>query len=121
MAFLTDCDHPRCDGGPCRQLTPEELEPTPEEALAARELVLDGWVSTSNKYRHIRRWKLPPPHHTEVTRTLLLNPALAPWAETLPGKFWSPCIRTAPRELYEERTLSVRMFRAFRKAGGTSE
>lgn len=56
---MRKCKHPNCDGGPCKSLTREELQPTAEDTALATQLVAEGWVQTSSKFRHIRRWAAP--------------------------------------------------------------
>lgn len=62
----TDCDHPNCGYGPCKALTPEELTPSNEDVELAERLIAEGWIQTSAKYRHIRRWKPPGPPPAEA-------------------------------------------------------
>jgi hypothetical protein len=55
------CNHRRCNGGPCKALAAEELQPTDADRALAVQLHDEGWIQTSAKYRHIRRWAAPPP------------------------------------------------------------
>jgi len=54
-----ECNHPNCEGGPCKSLTREELTPTPADIELGDRLVAEGWIQTSSKYRHVRRWAKP--------------------------------------------------------------
>lgn len=103
------------------QLTDEELQPTDEQLDLGRRLVAEGWLSTSNKYRHIRRWAGNP--RAEIRA--LISPEL----RNSPAARWilaqinerQPWLRTDDRYFpVEERVLTVREYRAFRLAGGQS-
>ena len=111
------CDHPNCDYGPCKQLTDEELEPTPEDRALAETLWAEGWHPVSNKYRSILRWKEKPPSPEEVVAKELHNTY---WGRKAMGVYkmdvlseWG--VRMAPREMREERTLTMRQYRAFKQ------
>lgn len=97
------------------QLTPEELEPTPEDHALGAQLVAEGWKSVSNKYRTIRRWTEQPPSSDDMRAVLVER--FGKWA---PHYVSTPCLRIPPPNTTEERTLTVRQYRAFRLAGGES-
>ena len=112
------CDHYRCDGGPCRMLTPEEIEPSDEDVEEAKRLIQEGWHSTSNKFRAIARFTEPVPRASEMFSPEVLA--------THHGKrlqeMWdrnrhSTDLRTNAAGV-EHRQLTVRLFRAFKKLGG---
>ncbi len=56
-----DCNHRRCDYGPCKMYTAESLAPTDADIELGRQLFAEGWIQTSAKHRHIRRWAPPGP------------------------------------------------------------
>jgi hypothetical protein len=99
-------------------LTPEELEPTPEQMEEAKQLVAEGWFSTSNKYRSIARFKVrltgkdlvrPEYHDTEMGK-LLIHAWEGSWERHL--------LRCGSPEIVEHRELTTRMFRAFKLSNG---
>lgn len=121
------CDHPRCDGGPCKQWAPEEFEPSQADLELGKKLVDEGWKAASSKYRRIVRWKEPPPgiHH-------MVNPELRDtyWgrlAFTILGRqLGIRCEHELQNEsqrthrevnsgLVEERILTLKEFMAFKK------
>lgn len=113
------CVHRGCDGGPCRMLTEEELAPSDEDMEAARVLIAEGWHSTSNKYRTVARFVDPIPPIEDMLRPEALD--------TLHGRrlaeWWrfnrhSSDLRTH-RDGVEHRNLSIPLFRAFKKLGGS--
>lgn len=117
------CTHPECLswGEGCRQLTDEELTPTPEDVELGKQLVADGWYSVSTKYRAIRRWRTPPPAPEDVVRP--------EFADSFFGKIiigrtrhwsWLSELRAAPEELTETRELTIRQWKAFKMAGGVA-
>lgn len=109
------CDHRRCDGD-CRMLTEEELTPSPEDLVLARQLVADGWLSTSTRYRHVSR-VLPG----YAASDLLKPEMLATPAGKLLAEAWEQELRWALRSSYpfvEHKTLTVKQYAAFRAAGG---
>lgn len=110
----TRCNHPNCEGGPCKALTDEELTPTSDDRTLAERLVAEGWMQVSAKYRHVRRWKVAPP-----TPEQLINPE---YHNTYFGqqamrhvRFDEMELRCAPDHVVETRTLTVREFRAFKE------
>lgn len=115
-----DCNHKNCDGGPCKMLTPEELEPSPEDLLEAEQLVKDGWRSVSAKFRGIARFTEPVPRIEDMVSAEVLatnhGKRLAErwskWSHT-----WD--LRTNDAGV-EHRDLSVKLYRAFRMKGGQS-
>ena len=115
MPRNTICDHPNCEGLPCRALTDDELTPREEDDALARKLVSEGWIQVSAKYRMIRRWKNPPPPPED-----LVNPA---WHDTFFGRRAinilrhigdENALRCAPDDMVEKRELSIREFKAYK-------
>jgi hypothetical protein len=62
----TPCSHPNCDGGPCKALTVAELTPTDADRVLAERLIDEGWIQTSAKHRHVRRWLPGVPSTNEL-------------------------------------------------------
>lgn len=91
---------------------PENLTPTEEHYEEARQLVKDGWLSVSNKYRTVARIKIP-------SITELLQPQFhGTWLEQELKElirrqkgFWV-------RRRGETKELSPQVFYAFKKIGG---
>lgn len=123
MPYNTMCDHRRCDGEPCKMLTPEELEPSPEDLAQAKVLIDGGWKSTSNRFRNVARFVIPQPD----IKTMLTPEALTSYhGQRLVkhynqlGSLWHGCDLRCGDEGVEKMTLSVNVFRAFKKLGGRS-
>lgn len=115
MPIGKKCRHPNCDGGPCKALTPEELTPTEEDRALAERLVSEGWIQVSAKYRHLRRWKTPPPTLDEMIRPEHQNSYFAKRIKERFAFMYDDLeLRCAPDDLVEERTLSPREFKAFK-------
>jgi hypothetical protein len=101
-------------------LTPEELEPSPEDLLEAEQLVKEGWHSVSAKFRGIARFREPVPRIEDLVSVEVLatnhGKRLAErwskWSHT-----WD--LRTNNAGV-EHRDLSVKLYRAFRMKGGQS-
>lgn len=99
-------------------LEPEELVLSPEDIELGEQLVREGWQSVSNKYRTVRRW----------IRTLETLDELIPQdLKCLPEAKWYIRLKLRPnlrehslRDLMEERVLTIRQFKAFKRAGGGS-
>ena len=53
------CSHRACPAGDCRMLTDAELAPREEDVEFAKNLISEGWKSTSNKYRTVSKLKNP--------------------------------------------------------------
>ena len=111
------CDHPNCYGLPCKQLTDEELAPAPEDRALAEQLIAEGWTQVSAKYRILRRWAVPVPTPEELIRPEMIGTyfgkQLVRSAKMLGDE---TALRCAPcgHRLYEERTLTVREFKAYK-------
>lgn len=114
------CNHRECIswGEGCRMLTDAELTPSEQDLLLAEQLAQEGWVQTSARYRHVARWKTPPPTIEEILRPEHLNTR---WgkklAEKLAYETGESGIRSAAsfdRDLVEQRELTVRQFIAFK-------
>lgn len=113
------CGHGKCYSDKCLALSPEQYTPTEEDFALADELVEGGWISVSNRYRHVIRWKPPgSPPIEELLRPEVLNTywgrELAKSYKQISGEYG---LRTAPvgHGLYQERTLTVRQYKAFAK------
>jgi hypothetical protein len=107
------CYHKACGYGSCKQLTEEELTPELADTETAQRLIAEGWITTSNKYRHARRWKVPPPTLEDIVRPEYHGTY---FAERL-RRFFDMNdleLRVAPSDMVEERTLSVRELRAYK-------
>ncbi len=109
------CTHPNCYGEPCKMLTPAELEPSPEDIALAQQLLDEGWLQTSAKYRTVARLPADFPKAINVIRP--------EWIGTEHGvKFthwWNSHRRMAHRSQEAiTRELTVKQFRAFKKLGG---
>jgi hypothetical protein len=113
-------------------------DPTEEDLEAGRQLVREGWVQTSRKYRHIAR--LPCELEAEAVAAYLYeryvegHPPIVGAAdgvdplwqrvEYLARLDWEPIGRAYIGALIyrwakpEERTLDIDLFEAFRRAGG---
>lgn len=126
------CTHPRCDGGPCKALTDEELTPTTEDHELAERLLAEGWIQVSSKGRILRRWKPPgpPPPIVFLTPEILATrwgelaaAAISRHVTSYSGLHQEhdrlyqegvPC--GVPNPLVEERTLTMREFKAYKAA-----
>ena len=113
------CEHRRCQGSAsgCKSLTDEEMKPGPEDEALARQLVAEGWRSTSTRYHHIAR------HVAVPTGRDLVRPELH---DTEAGKHmieewdrrWRGWFLRCGREGVERRTLTFKQYAAFSAAGG---
>lgn len=117
------CSHPKClrNGQGCRMYNEETVQITEADAQRGRELVAEGWWSTSQKYRAIARWREPVP-----TLEALFAPGML---DTFHGQRLGEVVRKhldghygcggpAADPHLERATLSVSLFRAFKQAGG---
>lgn len=118
------CNHRECIswGEGCRQLTAEELEPTPEDRALAEELVRGGWRQISRKHRSVAR--VSPDYRAEDWI------AAAGFPDELRLELiraWRGCVHFIIRGgvglaggkfPVEERSLTLREFRAYCEAGG---
>lgn len=116
---------------PSGQLTPDEYEPEERDIEYAKQLVAEGWHSTSNKYRLVARFKLPE-GYTDLTQCglprgkYMLHPDLM--GTPLGGyliRLWddrrhSLELRGHDDDLVEHKELTVRQFLAFKRHGGPS-
>lgn len=87
----------------------------------AKQLVVEGWYSTSNKYRHISRWSMPVPRVEDLIRPEMLN---APHVDRL-IKMWNKSMYherdlRSNHPLIEDKELTEEQFKLFRKYGGVS-
>lgn len=102
------------------QLTAEEIEPSAEDLAEGRRLVAEGWRSVSNKFRILRRFKPGVPSAREMILPEWRNTPFGKELENLwrdNERFW---LRTEHLQVTEEMTCTVRIYRAFRLAGGES-
>lgn len=115
------CNHRRCPPGECCAYTPATLRITPADEELARQLVAEGWWSTSRKSRSIARWKEPIPPIEQMFRPEFLA--------TFHGERLAELVRDHVKWNYgvsspknaariEHATLSPSLFDAFKKAGG---
>lgn len=115
MPRNNNCNHPNCDSGPCKMLTPQELEPTAEDRALAEVLVAEGWTQVSSKFRMIKKWKTPPPLIEEMIKDQYRGSWWANrMADRLKFMYDDLELRCAPADMCEERTLSVREFKAYK-------
>jgi hypothetical protein len=111
----TLCNHRNCDGGPCKQLTPEELTPTPADLTFAEQLVAEGWLQVSAKHKLVARLPDDFPSADD-----LLRPE---WHNTVHGdefrRWWAMHRRMAHRSsMARTKTLTTKQFRAFKQLNG---
>lgn len=93
---------------------PENLMPTPEHMAEARRLVAEGWLSTSNRYRHLSRYKWPK-----------LDEVIQPqWKDTILEQelraFMESHHSYMVRVHGEHLEVSPQVFYAFKSIGGRS-
>lgn len=95
------------------------LTPSPEDVVLAKQLVAEGWQSTSHKHRMIARLRAEVP---AFENGVTFSPEVPEWFREQVRKAYSwvghRYIRMAPDEAKEIRQLTVAEFRAFRNAGG---
>lgn len=111
------CNHPNCEGEPCKQLTNAELTPGQEDLEYAKKLIDEGYRSISTKYRMVVKYTVPRPAGKEIIRPELLG--------TVHGeafaKLWDDQYSWGMRlggENITKLELTVRQFRAFKQLGG---
>ena len=118
------CDHPNCCGQPCKQLTDEELEPTPEDTLLAMELINGGWMSVSTKHRRLAKLKPSWPLAEELIRPEMADTkAGGQLAELWHWNRLHMLRRFASgkdSEYVEVKELTLKQFRAFKRMNGAS-
>jgi len=114
------CDHRKCQGDPkgCRMYRAEDVDPDEEAYAFARRLLAEGWVSVSTKYRHMRRWKSPPPRaHDILTDEALASSWGSMAMEALRRCFGTETeLRQEPSgsPLIEECEISIKQHAAYR-------
>ena len=118
------CNHRRCYGEPCKQLTAEELAIRPQDHEIAQLLIEQGWYQMSGRFRHLARF---PPGTTDIVQLWIdargeCNSSLhdeehaRKLGEKWCGSMWlSARARMTPGC---EMTVSLRVFRAYKKLGG---
>ena len=123
------CGHRKCNtlGFNCRMFSEATLEITPADEAKAKELVAEGWWSTSGKRRTIRRWKERVPSPEELIRPEQLNTfhgqRLAHFLRgILKHNDWvsydAVTRKPWPDDLFVDAQLSPSLYRAFKAAGG---
>jgi hypothetical protein len=113
-----NCNHERCQPGPCKALRPEDIPPFEEDFAVARELIAQGFRSTSNKYRHVRRLKRRVASFHEVVRPEFHDHPVMGYIADRWGMWESQVLRCGSLDDVEEKTLTVRQYRAFKLLGG---
>ena len=94
---------------------PEILAASPEDEAYARQLIHDGWVSTSARYRTVACVDLPP-----LERWLVDEVPAHVWA-VLQAAYAAALARQWPRtHPTKEKTLTPAQFAAFKRLGGRS-
>jgi len=116
-----NCNHRRCDGGPCKQLTDEELTPSQEDEITAKMLVDDGWLSISTNYRTVALATDAVPTVEDMIHPEMLD---TPFGKEL-AEYWIRHRRSMLRccnddSLVMTQDLTLRVWRAFKKLGGSS-
>lgn len=124
------CNHHSCYGGPCKALTDEELTPTDEDRAFAQQLHDEGWIQVSSRYRVVRRWTPPgPPAAMDMIAPEFRDTRWGKLAAAVIQRHvlsWNglhqehaslyaegiPC--GVPNPLVEERTLTMREFKAYK-------
>lgn len=115
MPFGGSCDHRACEGNPsgCKMLTPEELEPGPEDLELAKQLIAEDWRQISSKHRMVAKLTIPAP--------------IKGWRDLAPIKEWRDLVRPELHELIEEATFpgvsytGDDIFEAFRRGAWHNE
>lgn len=102
----------------CGKLDDDELEPTDEDLKYAKELIDQGWQSTSNRYRNVARFIEPIPD----IRDMVSAEVLATYHGRRLADAWKRAWHSSDLRLggegVEQRTLTVKQFRAFKRLGG---
>lgn len=96
-----------------------DIEPTEEDLALARDLIAQGYLSTSNKFRTVSRLRAP------LTGKDIVRPELH---DTLAGRTlierwdraWSRAVLRSHDPDVEHRELTIGQFRAFKQLGGES-
>lgn len=125
---MSQCNHKRCDGAPCKALPPEALEYDDETKAYAEQLVADGWKSVSSKHRRIARMLSTWPSFDELVKDEYKGTAPAEELRGLWERHERWCLRVLQSRplkesepaYIEEKTLTLKQFRAFKHAGGES-
>jgi len=99
---------------------PEKLVPSEEDLTLVRALIAQGYLSTSNKYRHVCKLNAPPFdqlfHFEGDDVPGWLRDELRDWYERSRGH-WT---RMHGARHGDQRTLTVAQYAAFRQLGGRS-
>lgn len=120
------CNHRKCRGSEegCRAYSEETLRISPADEERARQLVAEGWWSTSAKSRTIARWKEPLPTIEDLFRPEALatfhGQRLAHFCRQhlMYHQYGAYVHNHAADEHHEHATLSPSLFKAFKAAGG---
>jgi len=110
------CDHRNCDGGPCKMLTPDELEPEEEDLIDAAHWIAEGWHSTSVKYRNISKFKEPVPKIEDMVSPEVLATFHGRRLKDRWERNHSSDLRSC--EGIDNLELTVKQYKAFKKLGG---
>lgn len=119
-----NCNHRRCDLGPCRQLTDEELTPTDEDLVVAGQLVMDGWLSVSTKYRTVALATAEVPTVQQIISPEYLDTSFGKDLAEYWHRHRINMLRTHAFQedspLVVSKELTLREWKAFKKLGGRS-
>lgn len=97
---------------------PEKLQFTTADQERAKQLIADGWLSTSSKHRQISRAHLP-----RVEAAIVFASGVPAWLRSQMRRAYEIEIRSAlrmSREEIEHAELTVGEFQAFKHLGGGS-
>lgn len=92
---------------------PEMLEVTEADRERARQLIAEGYKSTSTKYRRVSRLTLPP-----FDQLVTVSPDAPVWLRERLRDAYTYQANYGHREHGEHLTLTVGEFRAFKQLGG---
>lgn len=115
------CNHRRCAdyGEGCRQLTDEELTASPEDEALVDQLIAEGYIQISAKYRTVA--KLPPPVHAHdlIRADALTTPAGKELASLWHSHHENWRSAVARQNTADHVQLTLRQYRYFKKKTGT--
>lgn len=118
MPRNNSCNHRSCHGQPCKQLTDEELTPTAEDIATAAELISEGWLSVSSRYRTIAKASDKMPTAEDLIQPSMLNTKFGGRLAELWHRERLNMLRTASKNFVMKKELSVREWAAFKRMGG---
>jgi hypothetical protein len=107
-------------------LSPEEIEPDAADVELGKRLVAEGWKSISTKYRRVARWVREAPPLLEIVDPVWRShPAILAAAKACDyARNWglrdagNPFVQKEQSPDVETRELTIRQWRAFKRAGG---